>query len=92
MRKTLLALGLAATVAAPSLAHASCHGRKVTGAVLGGLGGGAIGATASLPWGFAAAGMGALLGHAIADAGCHHHAWRHAYYRREHYRHAYARY
>ena len=91
MRKTLLVAGLIGAVAAPSFADASCHSRKVTGAVIGGLGGGAIGAAAAtLPWGFAAAGMGALLGHTIAASTCHEH-WRHAYYRRAYHRHRYER-
>jgi hypothetical protein len=91
MRKTLLVAGLIGALGAPTLAHASCHSRKVTGAVVGGLGGGIIGAAAAtLPWGFAAAGLGALTGHAIAGATCHEH-WRHAYYRREYYRHEYYR-
>ncbi len=93
MRRTLLVMGLVGAMAAPSLAWADCHSRKVTGAVVGGLGGGAIGAgLANLPWGFAAAGMGALVGHTIAGATCHdseRHHWRSAYYRREHYRREY---
>jgi hypothetical protein len=90
MRRTLLAIGLVSAVAAPSLAYANCHSRKVTGAVLGGLGGGAIGAAAATaPWGFAAAGMGALLGSGIAASTCHDY-YRHAYYyRRERHRYAY---
>lgn len=92
MRKTSLAIGLVAALAAPSLANATCHGTKVTGAVLGGLGGGIIGATAAtLPWGFAAAGMGALVGHLIAGATCPHFA-AHGYYRSEHYPVAYGYY
>jgi|SRR6185312_9072387 len=92
MRNTLLAIGLVAVAAAPTLAHANCHSRRVTGAVLGGLGGGALGAAlATAPWGFAAAGMGALVGHTIAASTCHAY-YRHAYYRRRHHRYAwYAR-
>jgi hypothetical protein len=90
MRKALLAAGLIVAIAAPSAAFANCHQRRVTGAVAGGLGGGIIGAAAaSAPWGFAAAGMGALLGHTIAASTCHSYD-QHAYYRR--YRHHYAYY
>ena len=89
MRKTLMVVGLAGALAAPSLAYANCHSARVTGAVLGGLGGGAIGAAAATaPWGFAAAGMGALLGHTIAShsASCRGH---YAYYYRRHRHYAY---
>ena len=89
MRNTLLVVGLVGALAAPSLANATCQGTKATGTVLGGLGGGIIGATAAtLPWGFAAAGMGALVGHLIAAATCPHFA-AHGYYPSEHYRAAY---
>lgn len=97
MRKTVLLISLAgALAAAPSLAsadpyyvdgyygHGDCWGHRVAGTVLGGLGGGAIGAAAAAgvavtPWAWAAAGVGALIGHAIGVASCHHH-WDHADY------------
>jgi hypothetical protein len=98
MRNTLLAAGLVVAIAVPSAAFANCHQRRVTGAVAGGLGGGIIGAAAAnAPWGFAAAGLGALLGHTIAASTCHSY-YHHAYYRRypRHYayypRHRYAYY
>lgn len=90
MRKTLLLMGLAGAVAAaPSLASAqplfpsSCWGHRVAGTVLGGVGGGAIGAAIAAgvsvtPWAWAAAGVGALLGHAIGVHSCRNH-WRQAY-------------
>jgi len=94
MRNTLLALGLVAAVAAPSFAHASCHSRKATGAIVGAVGGGFIGNALShgnrVPGTLLGAGLGALAGHEIAGAGCHSY-YRHAYYRRAHYRRAYYR-
>jgi len=92
MRKTFLALGLVGALAAPSLANATCQGTKATGTVLGGLGGGIIGAAAATaPWGFAAAGMGALVGHLIAAATCPHFAAA-GYYHGERYPVAYGYY
>jgi len=92
MRKTFLAIGLVGALAAPSLANATCQGTKATGTVLGGLGGGIIGAAAATtPWGFAAAGMGALVGHLIAAATCPHFAAA-GYYKSEHYPVAYGYY
>ena len=91
MRKTLLLMGLAGTVSvSPSLANAQpffpggdCWHHRVAGTVLGGVGGGAIGAAlaagvAVTPWAWAAAGVGALVGHAIGVSRCRH--WREAYY------------
>jgi hypothetical protein len=86
MLKTLLTLGLVGAIAAPSAAFANCHQRRVAATVFGGLGGGLIGATASAPWGFAAAGLGALVGHTIASANCREYYRSAYYYRREHYR------
>jgi uncharacterized protein YcfJ len=62
MRRTLMVLGLAAVVATPSLASARsyceqrAHDRKVTGTVLGGVGGALIGGA------IGHSGTGALLG------------------------------
>jgi len=86
MRKHLIFLAFAAMAAAPTLAHANCHDRRVTGTVIGAVGGGLIGAGAAhgagrAPWGFLGAGLGALAGNAIAGAGCGHYA----YYHRPHY-------
>ena len=91
MRKTLLLMGLAGTLSSPpSLANAQplfastdCWHHRVAGTVLGGVGGGAIGAAlaagvAVTPWAWAAAGVGALIGHAIGVSRCRH--WREAYY------------
>jgi hypothetical protein len=92
VRKTVLLIGLAgALAAAPVIANAQpgygsrdCYSKRVTGTVLGGLGGGAIGAAAAAgvavtPWAWAAAGVGALIGHAIGVSACHN-DWRGAYY------------
>ena len=90
MRKTLLLVGLAGTLSAPCLANAQpifassdCWHHRVAGTVLGGVGGGAIGAALAAgvsvtPWAWAAAGVGALIGHAIGASRCRH--WREAYY------------
>jgi hypothetical protein len=99
MRKTLLVMGLAGVLAAPSLAEANCHHAKVAGAVIGGISGGALGAAlATAPWGLAAAGMGALFGGGLAALTCHdydEHAYYgsdphyYAYYHHHHYYHHY---
>ncbi len=57
MRKTVLLIGLAGVLAtAPAIANAQpgyaspdCYSKRVTGTVLGGLGGGAIGAARRRP-------------------------------------------
>jgi hypothetical protein len=78
VRKTFLLVGLAGVLAAsPAMADPACYSKRVTGAVLGGLGGGAIGAAAAAgiavtPWAWAAAGVGALIGHAIGVSSCRH--------------------
>src|SRR6185312_16460042 len=95
VRKTLLLFGLAgALAAAPAVASAQpgyfspdCQSKRIAGTVLGGLGGGAIGAAAAAgvavtPWAWAAAGVGALIGHAIAVQSCRDH-WRRAYFDRD---------
>src|SRR5579862_220755 len=92
-RATLVAtsIGLAFAVAAPSVANANCHQRKVTGAIAGTVGGALIGNAVAggnrLPGTLLGAGLGAFAGHTIAGATCHDYE-RHAYYRR-HYRHRY---
>ncbi len=75
---TVLALPLAA---APTTASASCAGRKMTGTVLGGLGGALIGNSLARGGGGALVGGigGAVLGHEIARSGCGHYR-RTAYY------------
>jgi len=68
-------------LAAPASASASCEGRKMTGTVLGGVGGALIGNSIARGGGGAVIGGlgGAVLGHEIAGAGCYRH--RHtAYY------------
>ena len=74
----VLALPLAA---APTTASASCAGRKMTGTVLGGLGGALIGNSIARGGGGAIVGGvgGAVLGHEIARSGCGHER-RMAYY------------
>ncbi len=88
MRTFLMALSLAAAAAAPTFAHASCHSRKATGAVIGAVGGGLIGNALShgnrRPGTLLGAGVGAVAGHAIGGAGCHSY-YHHAYYHRRYY-------
>ena len=61
-------------MAAPTTASASCAGRKMTGTVLGGLGGALIGNSISRGGGGAVIGGigGAVVGHEIARSGCSH--------------------
>ena len=56
----------------PALAHASCGERKLTGTVIGGVGGAVIGNSISHGGGGAVIGGlgGAVLGHEIAGSGC----------------------
>jgi uncharacterized protein YcfJ len=68
---------LAALIAAPLLigatdASASCHDRKTTGTLLGGVGGALVGNSISHGGGGAVIGGlgGAVLGHEIARSGC----------------------
>ena len=68
-----LALALAMPVlTAPTTASASCAGRKLTGTVIGGLGGALVGNSISRGGGGAVIGGigGAVLGHEIARSGC----------------------
>jgi hypothetical protein len=84
-----MVLSALVAVAAPAFAHASCHSRKATGAIVGAVGGGLIGNAVSrgnrFPGTLLGAGLGALAGHEIAGAGCRDYP-RHAYYRRVYYR------
>jgi uncharacterized protein YcfJ len=69
-----LAMGLALPlVVAPAAANASCEDRRVTGTVVGGVGGALIGHAIFGGVGGAVAGGlgGAVAGHAIAGEGCH---------------------
>lgn len=75
---------------APATASASCNDRKVTGTVVGGVGGALIGNSISRGGGGAVLGGlgGAVLGHEVARASCRHerYRYRHAEYYRERYR------
>jgi hypothetical protein len=75
------ALGLFALLA-PASASASCADRKMTGTILGGVGGALIGNSISGGGGGAVLGGlgGAVLGHEIAGSGCRSER-REAYYR-----------
>jgi hypothetical protein len=79
MKRIMIAGALAAALAlpmmaAPTAANASCAGRKLTGTVIGGVGGALIGNSISRGGGGAVVGGlgGAFLGHAIAAHGCGH--------------------
>jgi hypothetical protein len=95
MRRTLIAVGLTALVAVPSIASArdACgqraHDRRVTGTVLGGVGGALIGqAFSHNTTGTLLGGVGgAVVGNQIARTSCDHP--RYSY--RSHYRHQYDR-
>lgn len=68
-----LAIALALPLlAAPGSAHASCADRKLTGTVVGGVGGALIGNSISRGGGGAIIGGlgGAVIGHEIAGSGC----------------------
>ena len=87
MRRTLMVLGLAAAVAAPSLASARsyceqrAHDRRVTGTVLGGVGGALIGgAIGHSGTGALLGGVGgAVIGNQLSRTSCDRH---YAYYHR----------
>lgn len=78
MRKTVVIPGLAALLALPLLVApadagaATCHSRKVTGTVLGGVGGAVLGNAVSHGGGGAVIGGlgGAVVGHEVGAAGC----------------------
>lgn len=77
MNRTIALAGLAgalslAMLAAPSAASATCADRKMTGTVLGGVGGALIGNSISRGGGGAIVGGlgGAVVGHEIAASGC----------------------
>ena len=77
MNRLILVIGLAGALAAPALlapdkASASCADRKLTGTVLGGVGGALIGNSISRGGGGALVGGlgGAVVGHEIAGSGC----------------------
>jgi hypothetical protein len=102
MRNILSAAALAALVAVPLIAGptaadaASCHSRKTTGTILGGVGGALLGNAVSHGGGGAVIGGlgGAVVGHEIGKGGCGRYT-RQAYYsprRTTHYRAAAPRY
>jgi len=77
MNRLIVVIGLAGALATPLLlapdkASASCSDRKLTGTVLGGVGGALIGNSISRGGGGALVGGlgGAVLGHEIAGSGC----------------------
>jgi uncharacterized protein YcfJ len=81
----ILAAAVALPLASiPSIASASCQGRKTTGTVLGGVGGALLGNSVSHGGGGAVVGGlgGAVVGHEIGRSGCR---TTHPYYR--HHRH-----
>jgi len=94
MRRTLMVLGVVAAVAAPSLASASdycgqrAHDRRVTGTVLGGVGGALIGgAIGHSGTGALLGGLGgAVIGNQVARTSCDRH---YAYRNRTRYAHHY---
>jgi hypothetical protein len=90
MKRSVLMLGVAGALAIcavtiPATANASCADRRVTGTVLGGIGGALIGNSISRGGGGAVIGGlgGAVAGNAIAGSGCG------GYYRRGYYRSGY---
>lgn len=90
MRKLMIIGGLVATMALPLMAvpnsadAASCHSRKTTGTILGGVGGALLGNAVSHGGGGAVVGGlgGAVVGHEIGRAGCRP-AYRTSSYRRD---------
>lgn len=86
-----LAGALALPLLAPGAASASCQNRRLTGTVIGGIGGALIGNSIARGGGGAVIGGlgGAVVGHEVAGAGCGRYR-RDAYYRdRPRYRTAY---
>jgi hypothetical protein len=84
MNRSFIAAGFAALLAlpllaAPAAANASCADRKVTGTVLGGVGGALIGGALGHGTGALIGGLGgAVVGHEVAAGGCRRYR---AYYR-----------
>jgi hypothetical protein len=84
MRRILMTVGLAAMVAAPSMADAaSCGSRKTTGTVLGAVTGGLLGRAVAghgvrTEGTLLGAGVGGLVGRQVGKSGCNR---RTAYYR-----------
>lgn len=96
MNRLIITSALAATLAAPLLlapasASASCNDRKVTGTVVGGVGGALIGNSIAGGGGGAVLGGlgGAVLGHEVARSTCGREGYR---YRRAEYRRGYRGY
>lgn len=76
MRKTITLMALAGLIALPLIASpadaATCHSRKQTGTILGGVGGALLGNAVSHGGGGAIVGGlgGAVVGHEIGKSGC----------------------
>jgi uncharacterized membrane protein len=93
MRRTLIIAGVLAAIAAPSVASAeSCqryaHDRKVTGTVVGGLGGALIGNAIShnTTGALLGAAGGAVVGNQIARVNCSDYGGGYRHGHRRHYR------
>ncbi len=92
MTGTLAALVALPLLAAPLTASASCGDRKLTGTVVGGLGGALVGNSISRGGGGAVVGGlgGAVLGHEVARGSCGDERrveYRQYHHRRHHHRH-----
>ncbi|MBV9509491.1 MAG: hypothetical protein JO303_04335 [Caulobacteraceae bacterium] len=86
MRAWMIKIGfsalLLAVCAAPAAAHADCADRKMTGTVLGGVGGALIGGALGHGTGALIGGLGgAVVGHEVAAGGCRHYYRRYRYQR-----------
>jgi len=92
MRKFILALSVAATVAVPTLAAASgceerAEHRRVAGTILGGLAGAVIGNQVSHRGGALVGGIGgAVVGNQLSRSNCDHYYPRHRIYQPAAYR------
>lgn len=91
MRHLLLAVGVSLTVAAASAAEArsgceaDAHSRRVTGTVVGALGGGLLGSAVAGhgskgTGALVGAGLGAVVGNQVSRVSCDHRGYRHARY------------
>jgi uncharacterized protein YcfJ len=94
MRRTLLVAGLAVAVAAPSIASARtyceqrAHDRRVTGTVLGGVGGALVGGALGDTKGAVIGGLGgAVIGNQVARTKCYSPPPQASYHSRTRYSH-----
>jgi uncharacterized protein YcfJ len=88
VRTNLIVASAILAVAAPSLANANCHDRKVGGTLIGAAAGGLIGNSVAHGGGklggtLIGAGVGGVAGHEIAASGCRD-AHRYYHHRRHH--------